>query len=401
MMITIHSFTMEKDIPFKGLIERKSEDEGDDFEDEDPLVSDDIASLVHEATNLVVEPQVSNDKDGGEDEIPDKFHKLMKNAQEELYTECFSGRQQIAYRNGAKKFLGFAFKDTTLNSGAKLRFTMEKDIPFRLIERMSKDDGDDFEDEDPLVSDDIASLVHEATNLVVEPQVSNDKDGMLIKIHRFTIEKDIPFKGLIERMSEDEGDDFEDEDPLVSDDVASLVHEATNLVFEPQVFNDKDGGEDEIPDKFHKLMKNAQEEIYTECRTFSRLEFIVTLLQIKEVEAEASFKADNEDGSFHDEGEVKFNELKKLHEKEIQEKGIDSLSIDEAYMKVLCHCSGYACGLGKGHLVVVKDGKNGKEVLEAEIQKLRGDNTTVQAKLECYKLKIRERRRQPKKRRKL
>ncbi|KAL2925571.1 Acylphosphatase [Bienertia sinuspersici] len=90
----------------------------------------------------------------------------------------------------------------------------------------------------------------------------------------------------------------------------------------------------------------------------------------------------HKDGSFDDEGEVKFNELKKVHEKEIQEKGIDSLYIDEAYMKVLGHCSGYARGLGKGHLVVVKDGKKGKAELEAEIEQLRGDNTAMQAKLE-------------------
>ncbi|KAL2896918.1 Pesticidal crystal protein Cry13Aa, partial [Bienertia sinuspersici] len=126
--------------------------------------------------------------------------------------------------------------------------------------------------------------------------------------------------------------------------------------------------------------------------------------QLVEVEAEASFEADNEgdpggnasnftaseqtqadaepvyvklwrkqnNGSFDDEGEVKFNELKKMHEKEIQEKGIDSLSIDEAYMKVLGHCSGYARGLGKGHPVVAKDGKKGKS----------DHNTAMQAKLE-------------------
>ncbi|KAL2920905.1 hypothetical protein RDABS01_012396 [Bienertia sinuspersici] len=51
-------------------------------------------------------------------------------------------------------------------------------------------------------------------------------------------------------------------------------------------------------------------------------------------------------------------------------------------MKVLGHFSGYARGLGKGHLVVAKDGKKGKAEVEAEIEQLRGDNTTMQAKLE-------------------
>ncbi|KAL2894742.1 Pericentrin [Bienertia sinuspersici] len=63
----------------------------------------------------------------------------------------------------------------------------------------------------------------------------------------------------------------------------------------------------------------------------------------------------HKDGSFNDEGEVKFNELKKMHEKEIQE---------------------------KGHPMVAKDGKKGKAEFEAEIEQLRGDNTAMQAKLE-------------------
>ncbi|KMS99141.1 hypothetical protein BVRB_2g047490 [Beta vulgaris subsp. vulgaris] len=48
----------------------------------------------------------------------------------------------------------------------------------------------------------------------------------------------------------------------------------------------------------------------------------------------------HKDGSFDEEGEAKFNEFKKLHEKEIQENGIDNISIDEAYMMVLGHYSG-------------------------------------------------------------
>lgn len=83
-------------------------------------------------------------------------------------------------------------------------------------------------------------------------------------------------------ISEGEDDGFEDEDPFVSEDMFSLVHDATNVVAKD--FEDKAGearGHDEIPDKFHKLMKDAEEELFLGCKNFSRLEFIVTLLHLK------------------------------------------------------------------------------------------------------------------------
>ncbi|KAL2922274.1 UvrABC system protein B [Bienertia sinuspersici] len=155
--------------------------------------------------------------------------------------------------------------------------------------------------------------------------------------------------------------------------------------------------------------KNRANALLKKIQSACGAKSIARILYEMEVEAEASFEADNEGDSggnasnftaseqtqvdtepiyvklwtkTKQKGEVKFNEQKNLHEKEIQEKGIDSLSIDEAYMKVLCHCSGYARGLGKGHPVVAKDGKKGKAELEAEIEQLRGHNTAMQAKLE-------------------
>ncbi|KAL2898284.1 GTPase Der [Bienertia sinuspersici] len=149
-----------------------------------------------------------------------------------MHAQGFSGRQQIAYRNGVKVFLDFAFKDTTRNSGEKLRCTC----------------------------------------LRCRNYFDQDRETMRAHLFRVGIDPDYnpwifhgeghSLEGTDQEMSEDEGDDFEDEDPLVSDDLTSLVHEATNVVTEPQVSDDRDGGEDEIPDKFHKLMKDAQEEIY-------------------------------------------------------------------------------------------------------------------------------------------
>uniref|UniRef100_A0A803MWD7 Uncharacterized protein n=1 Tax=Chenopodium quinoa TaxID=63459 RepID=A0A803MWD7_CHEQI len=65
----------------------------------------------------------------------------------------------------------------------------------------------------------------------------------------------------------------------------------------------------------------------------------------------------HKNGKFDDEAEEKFKELRELHEKEIGEKGVDNLTLEEAYVKVLGHRSSYAHGLGKGHLVSSKDGK--------------------------------------------
>ncbi|KNA22761.1 hypothetical protein SOVF_030240 [Spinacia oleracea] len=81
-------------------------------------------------------------------------------------------------------------------------------------------------------------------------------------------------------MSEEEGDWFDDKDPLVSEEMAALVHDATNVV--PENLNEEEEVDRaEIPDKFHRLMKDAEEELFSGCKTFSRLEFIVTLLHIK------------------------------------------------------------------------------------------------------------------------
>ncbi|KAL2924709.1 putative membrane protein ycf78, partial [Bienertia sinuspersici] len=138
--------------------------------------------------------------------------------------------------------------------------------------------------------------------------------------------------------------------------------------------------------------KNRANALSKKIQSACSAKSIARILYEMEVEVEASFEAANEGDSEENAsnftasqqtqpdaepiyGEVKFNKLKKVHEKEIQEKGIDSLSIDEAYMKVLGHCSGYARCLDKGHPVFAKDGKKGKEELEARIEQLQGDNT--------------------------
>ncbi|KAL2933341.1 DNA-directed RNA polymerase subunit beta' [Bienertia sinuspersici] len=149
-----------------------------------------------------------------------------------MHAQGFSGRQQIAYRNGVKNFLDFAFKDTNPNSGAKLR------CPCLRCRNYFNQDRETMR----------AHLFRVGIDPGYNPWIFHGEGHSL--------------EGTDQEVSEDEGDDFEGEDPLVSDDLASLVHEATNVVVEPQVSDDRDGGEDEIPDKFHKLMKDAQEELY-------------------------------------------------------------------------------------------------------------------------------------------
>ncbi|KMT02820.1 hypothetical protein BVRB_8g194030 [Beta vulgaris subsp. vulgaris] len=175
----------------------------------------------------------------------------MDNDRSWMHIQGFNGRKQGDYKKGVKEFLDFAFRDTAPNSGVKLRCPC----------------------------------------LNCRNYFDQDRDTMRAHLFRVGIDPDYnpwifhgeeqSFEVTDEEMSEEEGDDFKDEDPLVSDDLASLVREATNVVVEPQVSDDRDRGDDELPDKFHKLMKDAQEELYPGCKTFSRLEFIVTLLQLK------------------------------------------------------------------------------------------------------------------------
>ncbi|KAK4344982.1 hypothetical protein RND71_035158 [Anisodus tanguticus] len=59
-------------------------------------------------------------------------------------------------------------------------------------------------------------------------------------------------------------------------------------------------------------------------------------------------KRPRNDGKLDDEAEVKLHKFQELHEKEIQEKGADKLSIEEAFTDVLDYRPGYARELGKG-----------------------------------------------------
>lgn len=169
-----------------------------------------------------------------------------------MHNQGLSARLQQNYQNGVKDFLDFAFKDTAPKSGVKKRCPCLK----------------------------------------CRNYFDHDQETMWVHLLRVGIDPDYNpwiFHGE-ERsfdvgdmeMSEGEDDGFEDEDPFVSEDMFSLVHDATNVVAKD--FEDKAGearGHDEIPDKFHKLMKDAEEELFPGCKTFSRLEFIVTLLHLK------------------------------------------------------------------------------------------------------------------------
>ncbi|XP_056698538.1 uncharacterized protein [Spinacia oleracea] len=93
----------------------------------------------------------------------------------------------------------------------------------------------------------------------------------------------------------------------------------------------------------------------------------------------------HKNGKFDDEAEIKYNEFKKLHEKEVGETGADNVSVDVAYEKVLGYRSGYARGLGKGHPVLSKDEKKGRAELEVTVVQLQNENNTMRAEFEHHK----------------
>ncbi|XP_056686007.1 uncharacterized protein [Spinacia oleracea] len=174
----------------------------------------------------------------------------MDNDRSWMHIQGLSNRLQPTYRNGVKSFLEFAFKDTIPNTGAKKRCPCLK----------------------------------------CRNYIDHDRETMRAHLFRVGIEPDYNpwiFHGEEQsldmgnmEMSEEEDDWFDDEDPLVSEEMAALVHDATNAV--PENLNEEEEEDRaEIPDKFHRLMKDAEEELFSGCKTFSRLEFIVTLLHIK------------------------------------------------------------------------------------------------------------------------
>ena len=65
-----------------------------------------------------------------------------------------------------------------------------------------------------------------------------------------------------------------------------LVRKATNVMnfdnFESiENHTENKGGQNEVPKDFQKLMEDVEAELYPGCKTFTRLEFIVTLLHVK------------------------------------------------------------------------------------------------------------------------
>ncbi|KAL2901222.1 hypothetical protein RDABS01_026304 [Bienertia sinuspersici] len=77
---------------------------------------------------------------------------------------------------------------------------------------------------------------------------------------------------------------------------------------------------------------------------------------------------------------------KRLHEKEIEKHGEDTLSVKDAYMEVFKHKSGYVKGLGPGALPPKKCRAEGESYearvsLSSEIQELKDDAATREASL--------------------
>ncbi|KAL2903390.1 hypothetical protein RDABS01_002100 [Bienertia sinuspersici] len=81
-----------------------------------------------------------------------------------------------------------------------------------------------------------------------------------------------------------------------------------------------------------------------------------------------------------------YEALKRLHEKEIEKHGEDTLSVKDAYIKVFKHKSGYVKGLGPGARPPKKcraegESNEARVSLSSEIQKLKDDAATREASL--------------------
>ncbi|KAL2931719.1 Pre-mRNA-splicing factor 38B [Bienertia sinuspersici] len=392
----------------EGTDQEVSEDEGDNFEDEDPLVSDDLASLVHELQieyDKIHEPKQSlidwfKSRVSHDDEMDVKMHNFVMGDEED---------GEILPRYDVPM-------EIVSDEDIKADHNVEED-----------EELDESEQDEDSVQEELMKKRMRSCITVHWRMLDWVKEICPLNVERWS---DMP-EDVLDRLygrikakfALGEGSHI---DKALKIQCSSLYRHWRERLKSENFSKCKSLKEAERAcpagvdiDQWIRLVynywnshkmrqrseKNRANALSKKIQSACGATSVARILYEMEVEAEASFEADNEgdpggnasnftaseqtqddaehkDGSFDDEGEVKFNELKKMHEKEIQEKGIDSLSIDEAYMKVLGHCSGYARGLGKGHLVVAKDGKKGKAELEAEIEQLRGHNTVMQAKLE-------------------
>ncbi|KAJ8427749.1 hypothetical protein Cgig2_008553 [Carnegiea gigantea] len=94
----------------------------------------------------------------------------------------------------------------------------------------------------------------------------------------------------------------------------------------------------------------------------------------------------HKDGKWDPKGEVKYDEFKKLDEDQIQKRGINNLSLKEAYVEVLKEKPGYHRGLGP-RPVPPKKGRNEGESnqirveLTAQLQQLQQKEAALQGEL--------------------
>lgn len=69
--------------------------------------------------------------------------------------------------------------------------------------------------------------------------------------------------------------EFFENDPFVYSDMASLVRDSTNVTFDhPPLSHDNaqqgSNHQAEMPDKFKRLMKASEEELYQGCKTYTQ-----------------------------------------------------------------------------------------------------------------------------------
>ncbi|KAL2900695.1 TPR and ankyrin repeat-containing protein 1 [Bienertia sinuspersici] len=175
-----------------------------------------------------------------------------------------NNRKKPSYIAGAESFLEFAF--TTREVGAKLRCQC-LNCNFQL-----------FHDRDTMKCHLIAKGIIRGYNPWVH--------------HGETLEHVSTSDRCQHETWIDEDDDVSNDELIVGEELSSLLNDASRAYGDSSVrmhASDDNGLDMEfehefdngMPKDFHKLMQVLELDLYPGCKTFKRLEFIVTLLHIK------------------------------------------------------------------------------------------------------------------------
>uniref|UniRef100_A0A803KUL4 Transposase n=1 Tax=Chenopodium quinoa TaxID=63459 RepID=A0A803KUL4_CHEQI len=396
-----------------------SEEEGDELYDEGPLVSEEMASLVHDATNVVPEEHDGDGGDGDCSEIPDKFYRLMKDAEEELCLGCktFSRLEFIVTLLHLKVISRremYTMKPPTATNKAQPEgsianarimeeWSMNLETQSSLSQLDSNNNSNEFvgsTSQQPkkrkgpfrgpsraLKYKKLQSIQPGKLKVNIPPAlgaVVGERENQFVAECAYWVKEIFPLdvpkwsdmpEGISDRLYAriKEGSEKNRANALAKKIKLTCGAKSTTcIIYELELEAQACENENEVTE-----INGSSSNVTTASKANDDPMYLKLWEKSKR----------HKNGKFDDEAEEKFKELRELHEKEISEKGVDNLTLEEAYVKVLGHRSGYARGLGKGHPVSSKDGKIGRAELEHNVEKLQNENNIMRAELEASKKK--------------